>query len=247
MPSVLAGQPLQVAVLADVHHGVRAEVRRPASGRRPGSGGWAAGRGRGRSRSGSRRTRAAAGPSRTTLPARSAASTISPSGSRESVDVQLAGRRAPVLARSPSRRSCGQGGEPARGSRAAVIRTGLPASCSSVSQSGSCPPAAISAWISASPSCSATPGRRRPSAADVVARARACACSSRTALAGVSRPTALPIRECLVGYADSISAILPLGRRDVPQPRVPDRDAGHPGGPLGVGHVDGQAVRRRSP
>ena len=62
----LAGQPLQVAVLAEVHDRVGAETPvapSRSSGRRPGSGGWAAGRDRGRSRPGSRRNRAAAAPS----------------------------------------------------------------------------------------------------------------------------------------------------------------------------------------
>ena len=59
----LAGQPLQVAVLAEVHDRVGAETRCRASGRRPGSGGSAADRGRGRWRPGSRRSRAAAAPS----------------------------------------------------------------------------------------------------------------------------------------------------------------------------------------
>ena len=59
----LAGQPLQVAVLAEVHDGVGAEtVVDPATGTPPDSGGWAADPGRGRSRPGSRRIRAAAGP-----------------------------------------------------------------------------------------------------------------------------------------------------------------------------------------
>ena len=62
----LAWQPLQVAVLAEVHDRVGAETRwrtrRRASGRRPGSGGSAADPGRGRSRPGSRRIRAAAAP-----------------------------------------------------------------------------------------------------------------------------------------------------------------------------------------
>ena len=56
----LAGQPFQVAVLAEVHDGVRAESARRSSGTRPGSGGWAAGPGRGRWRPGSRRNPAAA-------------------------------------------------------------------------------------------------------------------------------------------------------------------------------------------
>ena len=112
----------------------------------------AAGRGRGRSRSGSRRSRAAAGPSRTTLPARSAASTMSPPSHE-----QRARRRRPSARSIAARRSAGSVSNHARYS-AAGMRTGLPDSCSSVSQSASCPPAAISAWTSASPSRSATPG-----------------------------------------------------------------------------------------
>ena len=54
-------------------------TRRAASGRRPGSGGWAAGRGRGRSRSGSRPNPRGGCTITTTLPARSAARTMSPS------------------------------------------------------------------------------------------------------------------------------------------------------------------------
>ena len=49
--------------------------------------------------------------------------------------------------------------------------------------------------------------------------------SSATALAGVSRPTALPIRACLVGYAESTSATRLSRGRDVPQPGVAHRDA----------------------
>jgi len=35
----------------------------------------------------------------------------------------------------------------------------------------------------------------------------------------------------------------PLARGDMPQPRVPDRDAGHPRGPLRIGDVAGEPVR----
>ena len=65
----LAGQPLQVAVLAEVHHGVRAENGVRSSGRRPDSGGWVAGRGRGRWRPGSRRIPRGGWTISTTLPA----------------------------------------------------------------------------------------------------------------------------------------------------------------------------------
>ena len=175
--------------------------------------------------------RAAAAPSARRCPRRSAARTMSPV-----VHVQLARRRAPVLldARAQVR---GQASRTSRGSGPRRSGSGCPTSCSSVSQSGSWPPAAISAWISASPSRAATPGSSPTSYP-----ASAIACSSATALAGVSRPTALPMRACLVGYADSISTIRLSRVRDVAQPGVPHRDPGDAGGALGVGDVDGEPV-----
>ena len=89
-----------------------------------------------------------------------------------------------------------------RGTSLAGIRIGLPASCPSVSQSGSWPPRSISAWISASPSLGVRRRARRRSRYPASRIAR----SSATALAGVSRPTALPMRACLVGYAENTSA-----------------------------------------
>ena len=79
----LAGQPLQVAVLAEVHDGVGAET---AVVVQPAVGGQvvvarAAGRGRGRSRPGSRRSPRGGWTISTTLPDCRAAMTISPSGS----------------------------------------------------------------------------------------------------------------------------------------------------------------------
>ncbi len=77
-------------------------------------------------------------------------------------------------------------------------RIGAAASCASVSHSVSCPPAAISVWISSSPSS----GKPAPRSYAAARRQR----SSETADAGVSKPTALPTRACLVGYADSMIA-----------------------------------------
>ena len=176
-----------------------AEARAPATGRRPGSGGWAAGPGRGRSRPGSPRTRAAAGPAgrrcrRAARPARSRrrgrvrSTYSSPGGGPQALGHRCrAGRRA-------ARRTT-------RGTAAAGMRTGR------LGQLLVGQPVRVLAAAPRSGRGSARRRRRldagqragagqRP---DVVARARACARSSATALAGVSRPTALPIRACLVG------------------------------------------------
>ena len=113
--------------------------RAPATGRRPGSGGSAAAPGRGRSRSGSPRTRAAAGPAARRCPPVSAASTISPSGSRDRSTYSSPGGGPQALLHSlPQRR--GQLGEP------------LPV----LARPGSGPRARTAAGRSASPG----PGRR---------------------------------------------------------------------------------------
>ena len=152
---VLARQPLQVAVLAHVHDGVRAEaLLQPAVGGqvvvarrqlrvvvdRDGfspnpRGGWT---------------------SSTTLPARSAASTMSPSAlaDRSTYSSPGGGPQAfSIAARSSAGRRPNQPRYCAAGMRTAAV-----ASCWSVSQSGSWPPAAMTAWISASPSGGSTPG-----------------------------------------------------------------------------------------
>ncbi|OBA56217.1 cobaltochelatase subunit CobN [Nocardia sp. 852002-20019_SCH5090214] len=59
----------------------------------------------------------------------------------------------------------------------------------------------------------------------------------RIALAGVSRPTALPMRACLVGYADSISAI-----RLLTEMRTAGYDLGAPGEVPGLEERDGDAL-----
>ena len=196
----------------------------------------AAGPGRGRSRPGSRRSRAAAGPSarrcrRAGRRARSSrrASTNSSPGA------------GPQCASTPSRKSSGSVVEPAR----VASRPGSGPGCRPAAPRSASPGPARrprSARGSArSPSCSATPGKPAPPVRRR-SRPRASRRSSRTATAGVSRPTALPIRACLVGYADSMSTIRSLRGRDVPQPGVAHRDPGDPGGALGVGDVDRQPV-----
>ena len=96
------------------------------------------------------------------------------------------------------------------------------------------------AWISASPSPAATPGsssrrrcRSRPSrsaASSATHRGRGVQAD------GVADPGVLG----RVGRQHQRDP--PLRRRDVAQPGVVHRDAGHPRGPLGVGDVAGQAV-----
>ena len=235
----LAGQPLQVAVLAEVHDGVGAEAALSrASGRRPGSGGWAAGRGRGRSRPGSRRTRAAAGP---------AARRCRP-----------AARRARSRRRGPWLRSTNSspGGGPqcsidavARGRRAAwrtrrvvarpEIRIGLPASCSVGQPLLVLAAGAISAWISASPSPASSAGNRRRS---TVAGVRACASQQRDRAGRGVQADGVADAGVLGRVRREHQRDPLVGGRDVPQPGVAHGDAGDPGAALGVGDVGGQAV-----
>ena len=132
--------------------------------------------------------------SSTMLPAVSAASTISPAGSWDRSTYSSPGA-SPHAVVTDSRSEAGSSANHSRYC-AAGIRTTASDSCWSVSHSGSCPPAAMTAWISASPSCSSTPGN--VGAPMSYPRSRMAA-SSATALAGVSRPTAFPIRACLVG------------------------------------------------
>ena len=66
--------------------------------------------------------------------------------------------------------------------------------------------------------------------------------SSATALAGVSRPTALPMRACLVGYAENTSANPLLCGRDRAQPRVPYRKPGDAGAALRIGDIGDQPL-----
>ena len=105
--------------------------------------------------------------------------------------------------------------------------------------SGSWPPAAISACISASPSAKSC-STRIPSSRS--------ASSSAIALAGVSSPTAMPIRACLVGKRGQQDRDAALGGGQRAQPRVADREPRDARAALGVGdvarhrHADRRAV-----
>ena len=77
-----------------------------------------------------------------------------------------------------------------------------------------------------------------------VARARR---SSTIALAGVSRPTALPTRACLVGKEDSTIAVRCSRAVQRPQPGVADREPREPRAALEVGRVVQTALERRGP
>ena len=102
------------------------------------------------------------------------------------------------------------------------------ASWSSVRNSGSWPPDAISACMSSSP-CAYGRSTGIPSACS--------ASSSRSALAGVSRPTAIPTFACFVGKLVSSSATRRSRRRQVAQPRAAHREPRDPRAALEVGHV----------
>ena len=120
----------------------------------------------------------------------------------------------------------------------------------SVSHSGSWPPAAMSAWISASPSAGSTPG----SASGAGRRAR---CRSRASRRARSRRD----RAGRGVQADRVAdpgVLGRVGRQHRARPAAAaaamcrsraraDGDAGHPRGPLGVGDVARTARRRRSP
>ncbi len=215
----------------------RRTLVRGATGRRPGSGGSAAGRGRGRSRSGSRRSRAAAAPSRTTLPARSAASDDL---AVASVDEQLAGRRAPVLLhrrRAGRRAAC----RTTRGTR----RPGCAPGCRRAAPRSASPGPARRPR-SARGSARRRPARRRPGSSARHGPMSYPARASRRA-AGRRWPGCPGRPRCRSGRAwsgsaDSITTIRRSAGGMCRSRACAHGDAGDPGGPLGVGDVDGQPV-----
>ena len=119
------------------------------------------------------------------------------------VDVQLAGRRAPVRLDALAE-VVGQRVEPA-------ARTSRPRSGSGCRRAA---PRSASRGPARRPrsgrgSARRRPARRRPGSGSVRrrrSRPRPSPAAGRRRLAGVSRPTALPIRACLVGYALTASA-----------------------------------------
>ena len=214
MPSVLAGQPLQVAVLAEVHDGVRR--RSPSSRAQPAVGGQVVvarrqvrvvvDRDRVLAEAARRLDQEddVAGPQRgehdlAVGVVRRSTNSSPGAGPQCSLDAARAARRAGRRTSAGSRRpGCGPG-----------CRRAAPRSAS---------PGPGRRPRSARGSARRRPAGRRRAAPGAVAgrrgrsRRRASRAAGATALAGVSRPTALPIRACLVGYADSISAIRALAR-----------------------------------
>ncbi len=143
----------------------------------------------------------------------------------------------PSAPRSPVAQRVRQRRRTTRGSRATGSRSGACASCASVRNSGSWPPAAISAWMSASPS--------REVALDVDAgvvqrveqrRSRWPACRA--------RPPCRPARAWSGSDVSTIADAL-LGRGQRRAAARGDREPREPGAALGVGDVGARAAERR--
>ena len=152
------------------------------------------------------------------------------------VDVAVARRRAPALLdrRAQRRRAASR---TTRGSRRRGSRSGAAASCSPVRNSGSWPPAATSACISASPSAKSCSTPHPVGAQRVEQRDRA----GRRVEADGHADLRVLGRER--GQQDGDPA---LGGRRVAQPRVRDREPRDPRAALGIGDVarHGHADRR---
>ena len=239
MPERLAGQPLQVAVLADVHDRVGAE---PALGLRrgePAVGGQVVVR--------RRQVRVVVDRDRVLAEAARRLHHQHDVPAAHGGDDDVAARRRTARPGAAPQCSSTPLAEVLRAAssnqRAVASRrrsgSGCPASFSSVSQSGSCPPASISAWISASPS--SLGDAREPPSPHVVAGLRHRPEQRDRAGRGVE-PDGVADPGVL-GRVRRQHQHDPLVRvRDVPQPGVPHGDPGDAGGALGVGHVDRQAV-----
>ena len=209
-------------MLAEVDDRVGAEHARRASGRTRGSGGRARAAGRGRSRPGSRRSRAAAGwrrrrcrgpgprtrSRRRRRTTRPAAGPTSRRSGRAARPAASSNQRDVVGDRQPRRRAAQLG----VGEELLVVAAGGDQRVDERVAVGEV-------------------------VLDVVAGVaqRVAAAPSRDA--GVSSPTALPTRACLVGKDESTIAVRCSRAIERPQPRVADREPRQPGAALGVRRV----------
>ena len=239
----LAGQPLQVAVLAEVHDRVGAE---PVASREPAVGGQVV-VARRQVRVVVDRDRVLAEPARRLHHQHDVAGLQCGDddlavGIVAAVDEQLAGRRAPVLVDGVAQLG-GQRREPLPVVAWRTSGSGCPPAAPRSASPGPGRRAAISAWISASPSLGVD---ARASVADVVAgvahRAQQRDRAGRGVQAdGVADPGVLG----RVGREHQRDPL--VGGRDVPQPGVPHRDARRPGRRARGRRRRRSARRRRSP